>query len=71
MKRWHKEKDIGNELGGIGFVAGLFIGLGSGMIYGRPDAGALIGLGIGFLLMLLIRLHFHNKMEKRVYKKDK
>jgi hypothetical protein len=62
MRRHPKQKkDIGNELGGIGFVAGLFIGLGSGMAFGRPDVGVLIGLGIGFILMLGVRMNYHGR----------
>jgi len=34
---------------GFLFPAGLFIGLGIGLYYGRPDVGVLIGLGVGFL----------------------
>lgn len=31
------------------FLGALFIGLGIGLLYGRPDIGVLIGLGVGFL----------------------
>ena len=47
-----KEKDPG----GLLFVGALFVGLGIGMYFGRPDVGVLTGLGVGFLLMALYHL---------------
>jgi hypothetical protein len=38
------------------FLGGLFIGLGLGLLYGRPDVGVLIGLGIGFLGGAIVHL---------------
>ena len=40
---------------GLIFVACMFIGAGIGLIFGRPDVGGCLGMGIGFLLMGLIR----------------
>jgi hypothetical protein len=40
-----KSMDAGTGL----FLAGLFVGLGTGLYYGRPDVGVLVGLGVGFL----------------------
>ncbi|MBW2969880.1 hypothetical protein KY309_03480 [Candidatus Woesearchaeota archaeon] len=37
------------NLNGVLVPAGCLIGLGIGMIYGRPDVGVLIGLGCGFV----------------------
>jgi hypothetical protein len=45
MAKKRKKDNPGNYL----FLAGLFIGLGTGLYYGRPDVGVLIGLGAGFL----------------------
>jgi hypothetical protein len=41
---------------GLFIPAGLFVGLGLGGIYGQFGLGALIGLGVGFLLMAVFRL---------------
>ncbi len=51
MKR-KKDKDPG----GLFFVGSLFVGLGIGMYFGRPDVGVLTGLGVGFILMGLYYL---------------
>ncbi|QTM98799.1 hypothetical protein ERJ70_05500 [Sediminibacillus dalangtanensis] len=40
--------------------AGLFIGLGFGMLFHNPAAGIFIGLGAGFLLRFVLSL-FENK----------
>jgi peptidoglycan/LPS O-acetylase OafA/YrhL len=37
------------------FVACMFIGAGIGLIFRRPDVGGAIGMGVGFLLMGLVR----------------
>ena len=41
---------------GLVFVACMFIGAGLGLIFGRPDVGGALGMGVGFLLMGLIRV---------------
>ena len=43
-------------LGGTVFVACMFIGGGLGMAFGRPEVGGAIGMGVGFLLMSLVRV---------------
>jgi peptidoglycan/LPS O-acetylase OafA/YrhL len=37
------------------FVACMFIGAGIGLVFRRPDVGGAIGMGVGFLLMGLVR----------------
>ena len=41
-------------LAGLSFVACILFGTGIGLLFGRPDVGAPIGVGAGFLLMGLI-----------------
>lgn len=38
-----------SKVSGLIFLAGLFIGIGVGMLYGQVAVGTLIGLGVGFL----------------------
>ncbi len=45
----------GEDSSGIFVPGGLLLGLGIGLAYGRPDVGALVGLGSGFILMAIIR----------------
>lgn len=40
---------------GLAFVACMFIGGGIGLAFGRPDVGGAIGMGVGFLLMAMLR----------------
>lgn len=37
------------------FVGCMFVGLGLGLLFGRPDAGVLLGLGVGFLALWHVR----------------
>ena len=53
VKRVVKRK---GDSAGIFVPAGVLIGVGLGMFYGQTAVGALVGLGIGFLLMALFRL---------------
>ena len=48
-----KEK---NKLGGMLIVAGVLIGVGVGLYYGRPDVGVLVGIGSGFLTAVVLHL---------------
>ncbi len=41
---------------GLSFVACILFGTGIGLLFGRPDVGATIGVGAGFLVMALIGL---------------
>ncbi len=45
---------VHKHLGGLVFVACMFIGMGIGLLFGRSGAGCLIGMGVGFLLMGLL-----------------
>jgi hypothetical protein len=60
MKKKHiigmkmSEKDE-RHIGGLIFVACMFIGAGIGLAFHRPDVGGAIGMGIGFLLMAFLR----------------
>jgi hypothetical protein len=49
-----KYKD--NELGGLAFVGFLFIGMALGALYGRWDVGPFLGLGMGFVAMMLVKM---------------
>ena len=42
---------VHKHLGGIIFVACMFLGMGIGMLFDRSGAGCLIGMGVGFVLM--------------------
>jgi hypothetical protein len=43
-------------IGGLVFVACMFIGAGIGLMFKRPDVGGAIGMGLGFLFMALVRV---------------
>jgi len=54
-----KKDNPGNYM----FVGALFVGLGMGMYFGRPDVGVLLGLGVGFLLLAFY--HLFSKQSKK------
>ena len=41
-------------LAGLSFIACILFGTGIGLLFGRPDVGAPLGVGAGFLVMALI-----------------
>lgn len=43
------------ESGGIAFVGCTVVGVGLGLLFDNPGAGAVIGVGAGFLVMSLLR----------------
>lgn len=43
------------EFEGLLFVACMFIGGGLGLAFDRPDVGGAMGMGLGFLLMAILR----------------
>jgi len=50
-----EEEEKGKDLSGLVFVACMFIGGGIGLLFGRPDVGGAVGMGVGFLLMAILR----------------
>ena len=50
------EEKKGREIAGLIFVACMFIGAGIGLLFERPDVGGAIGMGVGFLLMGVLRV---------------
>ncbi len=47
-------KDV-EKISGLIFISLMFIGAGIGLLFGRPDVGGAIGMGIGFLAMAFLR----------------
>ncbi|RLE80389.1 MAG: hypothetical protein DRJ52_06475 [Thermoprotei archaeon] len=50
-------KEEREHVSGLVFVALMFIGAGIGLLFGRPDVGGAIGMGLGFLAMAILRYH--------------
>ncbi|HDI86540.1 MAG TPA: hypothetical protein ENF83_03955 [Candidatus Korarchaeota archaeon] len=50
--------DEEEERAGLVFVALMFIGAGVGLLFGRPDVGGAIGMGLGFLAMAVLRSRY-------------
>ncbi len=44
------------QFSGLIFVGCMFIGGGLGLLFGRPEVGGAVGMGIGFLAMSLFRI---------------
>jgi hypothetical protein len=51
-KKFKKKKDAED----LAVPAGIFIGLGIGLITGQVAGGVLIGLGAGFFFMMIVKL---------------
>ena len=51
-----KSKSKSDTAGGFVFVGALMIGIGLGIFYGNPAVGALVGLGVGFILFGLVKV---------------
>jgi hypothetical protein len=60
MKKSKKEKNA-SSIGGLIFVACLFLGGGLGSMLGNVSVGSMIGMGIGFLAMAGIWLYYRAK----------
>jgi len=50
-----KKESKADTAGGLVFVGSLMIGLGLGIYYNITAVGALVGLGVGFVLFGIIR----------------
>jgi len=50
-----KTESKGDTAGGMVFVGALMIGIGLGIYGGNAAVGALVGLGVGFILFGLIK----------------
>ncbi len=53
------------DISGLIFVALMFIGGGIGLMFGRPDVGGAIGMGIGFLAMAYMRARYREITPER------
>ena len=53
--RKNKEKSKSDTVGGFVFVGPLMIGVGLGIFYNQTAVGALVGLGVGFILFGLVK----------------
>ena len=54
--RNYNVKDKWEKAGELSFLAGLFLGLGVGLYKGMPGTGAIIGIGVGFIVALIFNL---------------
>jgi len=43
------------RISGLIFVSLMFIGAGIGLLFGRPDVGGALGMGLGFLAMAFLK----------------
>ena len=50
-----EEKSKSDTVGGLVFVGPLMIGIGLGIYYGNTAVGVLVGLGVGFILLGLVK----------------
>ena len=50
-----KRKSKSDNVGGLVFVGPLMIGIGLGIYYENTAVGALVGLGVGFILFGLVK----------------
>lgn len=55
-----KNKSKSDSVGGLFFVGSLMVGIGLGIFYNNVAVGALVGLGVGFILFGLIKLFLKN-----------
>lgn len=56
-----KQEKTAQSIGGLIFVACLFLGGGLGSMLGNVSIGAMIGMGIGFLAMAGIYIYYRAK----------
>jgi len=43
------------QYGNLAFVGCILVGMGIGLAFNRPDVGAVVGVGAGFILMAIIK----------------
>lgn len=56
MAKKTKKMKTKEDTSGLFIPGGLLMGIGIGLYYGRPDVGALVGLGGGFILMAFMKV---------------
>lgn len=52
-KKYRKSKS--DNVGGLVFVGPLMIGIGLGIYYNQTAVGTMVGLGVGFILLGLVK----------------
>lgn len=57
----NKKEKTARSIGGLIFVACLFLGGGLGSMLGNVSIGGIIGMGIGFLAMAGIWIYYRSK----------
>lgn len=45
----------GNQVGGIAFVGCILVGIALGILYSQAAVGTLLGVGIGFIVMAILK----------------
>jgi hypothetical protein len=58
VKKKLKKKNKKDELYGFAFVGFLFLGMAIGALYGRWDVGPFLGLALGFIAALIVRMKY-------------
>jgi hypothetical protein len=56
MAKNKSKKAKGEDVGGIAFIGCVVVGIGLGLYFRQPAVGTLLGVGVGFILMALIKL---------------
>jgi cell division protein FtsW (lipid II flippase) len=59
MKERHRQR----KLEGMFIPAFILIGIGAGLLFGRPDVGAVVGIGTGFIAMGVAKMINSSKSE--------
>lgn len=50
--------DKGKELSGYAFVGFFFLGMAAGALSGRWDAGPFLGLALGFIAAMIVKMKY-------------
>ena len=56
-----RKESNGYGSGGIAFVGCILVGVALGMLYGQTAVGSVLGVGVGFIVMALIRASLGRK----------